>query len=109
MRISVTTFLLADRRSEWQTSLVLRSGLNRAQKIVVVVGLGFGLCFLGLWLTSLDHPTGWVAFAPMTDTDVGAVGGLHPWLQLLIWLALVAVWIAMSVNLLQDSPSDTDD
>lgn len=109
MRIGVTTFPLAVHNLECQYSHVLRSGLNRAQKIVVVVGLGIGLGFFGLWLTSLDRPPASIAYAPFSGAYV-AVGGLHPWLQLLIWLALVAVWVAASVNLLQDPPDpDGDD
>jgi hypothetical protein len=72
----------------------------------MVVGLGIMLCFLGLWLTSLgDHlPTGWVAFAPLKgNVNIATVGGLHPWVRLVIWLILTVLWTGASLGLLRES------
>jgi heme/copper-type cytochrome/quinol oxidase subunit 1 len=52
--------------------------LNMAQRIVVIVGLGFVLLLLGSWLTSLGtHPlSGWTGYAPLNESDIPSVGGL---------------------------------
>lgn len=85
----------------------MRSGaLNVRQRVVVIVGLGAGLYFFGSWLTTRGEggSSGWVAYAPLS----GAVNasdlpgpGLHPWVRLLIWLALTAVWVVVGVGLLR--------
>jgi hypothetical protein len=74
--------------------------LNRSQAIVVVIGLGLALYILGDWLTALgSHPlTGWVGYAPLSTGD--GLGGFHPWLRLIIWLLLIAVWVRSSTSLL---------
>jgi heme/copper-type cytochrome/quinol oxidase subunit 1 len=74
--------------------------LNRSQATVVVIGLGLALYILGGWLTSLGShaPMGWVAYAPLSTED--PFGGFHPWLRLLIWLLLIAVWVRSSTALL---------
>ena len=74
--------------------------LNRSQSIVVVIGLGVSLYVIGDWLTSLGShsPMGWTGYAPLGTGD--AFGGFHPWLRLIIWLLLIAVWVRSSTALL---------
>jgi hypothetical protein len=93
----------------WNDLAVKNRSLNGAQRIVIVVGLGVALYALGEWLTALGSnlPYGWVAYAPVS----GQFGpdGLHPWVRLLIWLALIALWVISSVRLLGMEISDTSD
>jgi len=77
---------------------------NRGQRIVVVVGLGVGLWFVGLWATVRgDVALGWVGYAPVSSGTVAPGTGLHPWVRLLIWLALTVVWSVASVAVLRTS------
>jgi hypothetical protein len=81
-------------------------GLNRVQRIVITIGLGLGMYVFGGWITTRGGPgSGWVAYAPLSNTlgPSDAIGGLHPWVRLLIWLALIAVWVMASVWLLRSS------
>ena len=80
--------------------------LNRSQAIVVVIGLGLALWVLGGWLTDLgsNSPVGWVTYAPFSTGD--AFGGFHPWLRLIIWLLVIAVWVRSSTALLSTKSSE---
>jgi hypothetical protein len=72
----------------------------------VARGLGYGF---GGWIRSRGGSDfGWVAYAPLSNSlgPTDAIGGLHPWARLIIWLALIAIWVSASVWLLR-SPSDT--
>ena len=83
-----------------------RRSLNLAQRIVIVVGLGVMLWFCGAWLVSIGShaPFGWVAYAPLSGSvNVPTLGGLHPWVRLIIWLIVVVVWVATSLVMLMDS------
>jgi heme/copper-type cytochrome/quinol oxidase subunit 1 len=80
---------------------------NFAQRIVFVIGLSAALFLVGCWSTSLGSHllTGWVAYAPLSNSSIPPlVGGLHPWVRLVIWLILVVFWVAVSLVLLR-SPS----
>lgn len=74
--------------------------LNRSQAIVVVIGLGVALYVLGGWLTALGSQplTGWTGYATLNTGD--GFGGFHPWLRLIIWLVLIAVWVRSSTAIL---------
>ena len=74
--------------------------LNRSQSIVVVIGLGLALFIIGDWLTTLGShpPTGWTGYVPLSTGY--SLGGFHPWLRLVIWLVLIAVWVRTSTALL---------
>jgi len=88
----------------WQTRRMRPSRLNAGQRIVVVVGLGVALYFFGSWVTTRGiGATGWVAYAPLSNTynTPGLPGALHPWIRLVIWLFLVLVWVIASVTLLR--------
>jgi hypothetical protein len=81
--------------------------LNIRQRIVVVIGFGAASYFLGSWLTTRGEGagrSGWVAFAPLSgsvDTADLPGPGLHPWVRLLIWLALITAWVVVGVVLLR--------
>jgi hypothetical protein len=85
----------------WQNPSMKDSSLNRAQRVVFVIGLALALYVLGGWLTQLGSraPTGWVGYAPLSSTIV--YGGLHPWVRIVIWLLLIAIWVAFSTTLLK--------
>lgn len=79
--------------------------LNIGQRIVVLIGLGVGLYFFGDWITTRGQtPFGWVAYAPLSRTvnpgDFNG-SGLHPWVQLVIWLALTVFWVLIALFLLR--------
>ena len=84
----------------WKNLIMHDRSLNRSQSIVVVIGLGLALYVLGDWLTALgsQSPTGWTGYAPLSTGEV--FGGFHPWLRLIIWLVLIAVWVRSSTALL---------
>jgi heme/copper-type cytochrome/quinol oxidase subunit 1 len=89
----------------WQDLDVGSRTLNIRQRAVVVVGIGAGLFFFGSWATTRGQGgSGWVAYAPLSNTinasDLPGPG-LHPWVRLLIWLALIAVWVVVGVVLLR--------
>jgi hypothetical protein len=76
---------------------------NLAQRVILVIGSGAALYIVGLWLTSLGthFATGWVAYAPLSDSSFGpSLGGLHPWVRLVIWLLLIFVWTGLSLAVL---------
>jgi heme/copper-type cytochrome/quinol oxidase subunit 1 len=79
--------------------------LNIRQRVVVVIGVGAGLFFFGIWLTTRGAGgSGWVAYAPLSSTVNGADlpgSGLHPWVRLVIWLTLTVVWVVVGVVLLR--------
>ncbi|MGC2486800.1 MAG: hypothetical protein WA359_11225 [Acidimicrobiales bacterium] len=77
--------------------------LDRAQRAVVIVGLGAVFIALGQFLTGLGSnlPSGWVAYAPLSNQY--NFDRLHPWVRLLIWIALTVTWVAASVKLLSPS------
>jgi heme/copper-type cytochrome/quinol oxidase subunit 1 len=83
---------------------------NIRQRIVVVIGSGAALYLFGSWLTTRGEVDfGWVAYAPLSNavSSGGFPGGLHPWARLLIWIALILVWVGTSVVLLR-SRADGD-
>jgi heme/copper-type cytochrome/quinol oxidase subunit 1 len=80
--------------------------LNPGQHIVIVVGLGVALYSFGGWVTTRGTgATGWVAYAPLSNTynTPNLVGGLHSWVRLVIWIFLILVWVIASVALLRSS------
>jgi heme/copper-type cytochrome/quinol oxidase subunit 1 len=87
---------------------VRTQGLNRQQRIVFVIGLGIGLYVFGGWATTRGGVgSGWVSYAPLSDaanrSDIGP--GLHPWVRLVIWLALITIWVVVGVLLLRSRPT----
>jgi len=95
----------ASPRHVWQTDTVRTRRFNVQQRVVIVIGLGVGLYCFGGWVTTRGGSgSGWVAYAPLSNTinasDLPGPG-LHPWVRLLIWLALIAVWVVVGVVLLR--------
>ena len=86
----------------------LIDGLNKAQRVVVVVATGIVLMAFGLYLTSLGSPRlGWYIY-PALGTGVGRPGtGLPAWLRLIIWLGLTGIWAAASAVVLRPPPGQT--
>lgn len=85
--------------------------LNMRQRIVVVIGFGAGLYFVGSWITSRGRPaTGWTSYAPLSASPPNlGEPWLHPWVRLVIWLALVLFWVLGSVVLLRSPrPSNAE-
>jgi heme/copper-type cytochrome/quinol oxidase subunit 1 len=77
--------------------------LGFSRRVVVIVGLGVALLFIGAYVTSLGgtvYATGWTGYAPLSVAPLRAPGGLHPCVQLLVWLALVVVWVVGSLRIL---------
>lgn len=82
----------------------MRHRLNRTQRVVIVVGLGFVLYVLGLWVGDLGlHPfTGWTGYAPLQNNAFSLVnGGLHPWVRVVLWMMLIMFWTLTSLWLLR--------
>jgi hypothetical protein len=78
--------------------------MNRGQRVVIVIGLGVAMYSLGGWITTrgTGTPYGWVGYAPLqTYNTPNILGGLHPWVRLVIWIALVVVWVFTSMLLLR--------
>jgi hypothetical protein len=91
----------------WHPAVMHVHRLNVGQRIVIVSGLGITLLLLGHWMASLNThlQSGWVAFAPQNGSvNIPTVGGLHPWVRLVIWVILVLVWVGASLLLLRNSP-----
>jgi heme/copper-type cytochrome/quinol oxidase subunit 1 len=81
--------------------------LNRGQRVVLVVALGAGLDVACSWLTASDRLTGWTGYAPLStsSTFAGPFPTMPAWAQIVIWLALIAVWGAVSLWLLRSAVS----
>jgi hypothetical protein len=81
------------------------NSLNRSQRLVLVVGLAAALYAFGLWLTGLGSNLreGWVAYAPLSNQF--DITGLHPWVRLVVWILLIAVWAFTSAWILRDQLS----
>ena len=73
--------------------------LNLAQRIVLVIGWGLALAFFGRWVTTRGRHL--ASVLPVRVHSL-LVGGLHPWVRLVIWLALVVVWTAGAMWVLRD-------
>jgi hypothetical protein len=91
-----------------ENHVMLSRAFNTRQRVVVIIGFGAGLYLFGSWLTSRGEVEfGWVAYAPLSNAVNTAdfPGGLHPWARLLIWLALILIWVGTSVILLRSRAS----
>ena len=82
--------------------------LNLSQRVVILIGLGAALYVFGEWTRTLgSHPAGWIATRGYKAL-VFAPGGLDRWAQLLIWLALLVIWVVASALVLRSSRNGTD-
>ncbi len=91
-----------------------RRSLNRSQRVVIVVALGFAIYVLGQWLLeTLEFGSranfGWVAYAPLSNSfnNVGQIRILDPWVVLLFWLLAIAVWLVASLAILRDRTDES--
>ena len=86
--------------------------LGLAQRIAILIGLGFAVEALGSYIVSLGGPFGnfgSFGFAPLTNNSfISAGGSLSTWEQLLIWLGLIAVWSGVAIWLLGLSPVERE-
>lgn len=82
--------------------------MNRAQRVVVTVGVGVALLSVGrsveLWQGA--SAGGYFAYAPLsTEAYPGAPFLVrHPGLRLVLWLVLALAWTVMSLRLFSDRP-----
>jgi len=79
--------------------------LNFPQRIVVVIGWGLALAIFGRWVTTRGRHL--PSVAPYRVNSL-LVGGLHPWVRLVIWLALVVAWVAGALWVLRTRPAAQD-
>ena len=77
--------------------------LNLGQRIIIVVGLGGLIYWLGIWISSLNKPSafGWVAYAPLSGSTFPPTGGLTPRWTVLLWAGLTLGWAALSLVVLR--------
>jgi hypothetical protein len=86
--------------------------LSGSQRGVIVVALGFALYLFGQWLQvtwefGSRADFGWVAYAPLSNSFNTLARGWHPWVVLLYWLVLIAVWMLASLAILQRRPDES--
>ena len=83
-------------------------GMTRAQRVVVVIGLGLALGAVGSYLESLGSglARGWTGYAPL-QVQLAPETGMAPWLRLIIWLALIALWAFASIRVLRPPPGQS--
>lgn len=83
--------------------------LNRAQRVLIVIGLGVAVVVFGIWVTHLgSHHVGvrgLVPYAPRVRGFLPArllrAGGLRPWARMLVWLGLIGAWSGSSLWLMR--------
>jgi hypothetical protein len=85
--------------------------LNVGQRVIIVVGIEISLYLLGQWAIGYwqfgsEGSSGWVAYAPLSAASTPPQVVLHPWVRLVIWLALTLVWVVSSVVLLRRRDSE---
>lgn len=87
------------------------SRLSLGQRVVLVIGLAAALVVIGEYSTTADSFTGWTGYAPLSVSGSPFVvpGGVAPWVRLLVWLALVAIWVAGSLPLMRSRPATRAD
>jgi uncharacterized membrane protein YwaF len=86
--------------------------LSDSQRGVIVVALGVSFYFFGQWLIETWEfgsrgNTGWVGYAPLNSSSIGQLRILHPWVILLLWLILIAVWSFASLAILHHRGDET--
>jgi hypothetical protein len=70
------------------------------QRVVVVVGLGAALLFVGDYVTSLG--AGLSGSAPLLSSSAFYTpAAVNAWVQLVVWLVLIAAWVAVSLFILR--------
>ena len=86
---------------------------NRFQQVVVVIGLGLGLWYLGSYFTTLGYPApvfGWVAYAPLSHATVSSPGAdLTTAEQTLVWIGVIAIWVGLSCLIFKNRTGSTSE
>jgi hypothetical protein len=82
--------------------------LSLAQRIVVVVALGFAFAAIGSFLDNLGTTlgTGWIGYAPLSRAPFLWDAGLPDWLQLLLWFVLIGLWALAAIRVLRPVPEE---
>jgi len=83
-----------------------------AQRIALLIGLGFAFLVIGSYLVSLGGPGadfGSFGYAPLSSSFVQQGADLSTFEQLLVWLGLIAVWSASALWVLSPSEVHHDD
>jgi hypothetical protein len=90
---------------------MMKRSFSRAQRVVVIIGLGLAFNAFGQWLMTLGSRAdfGWVAYAPLSNSVSVLGGGLHPWVRFAIWLILILLWTAAAVLLLSERSTNRGD
>jgi heme/copper-type cytochrome/quinol oxidase subunit 1 len=85
--------------------------LSRAQRIVIIIGLGFACDVLGQWMMSIGSRAnfGWVAYAPLSNAESSLAGGLYPWVRFVIWMILIVLWTGTALLLLRERSTLLED
>jgi heme/copper-type cytochrome/quinol oxidase subunit 1 len=87
----------------------LLARLNLGQRIVLVVALGALTYLLGIWISYQGKQFGWVAYAPLSSSTSGRLGGLTFGWTVLIWAGLTLVWVLLSLLVLGAKARRRDD
>src|SRR5207245_7590543 len=78
--------------------------LGMAQRVVVVVALGFALAIAAGYVTSLGTRSGWYAYAPLSGQAFTPGGTGEPgWVRMIIWLVAIGLWAVVSVRVLRQT------
>lgn len=87
----------------------LRYTLSTGQRTILAIGTGVALFLVGGYVTTLGTGSGWVAYAPLTSAQLSQVGGLHRSVRLIIWLALLAIWLGAALWLFKPTSTTNDE
>jgi hypothetical protein len=96
----------------WQAGrMVFVRRLGFAQRVIILIGLGLAMAALGGYIGTLGSQGGnfgWFGYAPLTNSVFQPGADLSTWEQLLVWLALIALWTLAGLWLLAQ-PYEPDD
>jgi uncharacterized membrane protein YwaF len=86
--------------------------LSGSQRGVLVIALGLVIYLFGQWLLeTIEFGSrsnfGWVAYAPLSNSFSAPIRLLDPWVILVFWLILLAVWTLASLKILQRRRDET--
>jgi hypothetical protein len=80
--------------------------LTLRYEVVLLVAFGAMIWVLGQWVIEQAGPFGgfWMGSAPLTNSPDY---GLHPWVQAVLWMFLIAVWTIVALWLLRETKPNT--
>lgn len=89
----------------------IRSRLNHTQRLMVSISIAAALFGANQALVTQFRrgEGGWFGYAPNTSVTFSAGNAFSrsPWLQLLLWIALVVVWVTPALWLFADDKSNS--